>query len=86
MYIFDDCLSAIDKQKSKNILINLNKKMKSKTSIIVSHKISSLEKLDNIIVLKEGEIIQKGSHKALINTEGYYKEVFIKQTSNLENI
>jgi len=86
MYIFDDCLSAIDKQKSKNILINLNKKMKSKTSIIVSHKISSLEKLDDIIVLKKGEIIQKGSHKNLINTEGYYKEVFIKQSSNLENI
>ena len=86
MYIFDDCLSAIDKQKSKNILINLNKKMKSKTSIIVSHKISSLEKLDDIIVLKEGEIIQKGSHTDLINTEGYYKEVFIKQSSNLENI
>lgn len=86
MYIFDDCLSAIDKQKSKNILINLNKKMKSKTSIIVSHKISSLEKLDDIIVLKKGEIIQKGSHKTLINTEGYYKEVFIKQSSNLENI
>ena len=86
MYIFDDCLSAIDKQKSKNILINLNKKMKSKTSIIVSHKISSLEKLDDIIVLKKGEIIQKGSHTDLIKTEGYYKEVFIKQSSNLENI
>tara|TARA_B100001564_G_scaffold353638_1_gene362921 strand:- start:545 stop:2320 length:1776 start_codon:yes stop_codon:yes gene_type:complete len=86
MYIFDDCLSAIDKQKSKNILINLNKKMKSKTSIIVSHKISSLEKLDNIIVLKEGEIIQRGSHKTLIGKSGYYKEVFNKQSSNLENI
>ena len=60
--------------------------MKRKTSIIVSHKISSLEKLDNIIVLKEGKIIQKGSHKTLINQSGYYKEVFNKQSSNLENI
>ncbi len=86
MYVFDDCLSAIDKQKSKNILINLNKKMKRKTSIIVSHKISSLETLDNIMVLKKGKIIQTGSHKDLINQDGYYKEVFIKQSSNLDNI
>ena len=86
MYIFDDCLSAIDKQKSKNILINLNKKIKSKTSIIVSHKISSLKNLDNIIVLKKGKIIQTGTHKILIRKAGYYKDMFNKQSSNLENI
>ncbi|MBK5212997.1 MAG: ABC transporter ATP-binding protein [Flavobacteriaceae bacterium] len=77
--LFDDCLSAVDTETEEEILQNLQKISKAKTTIIVSHRISSAKNASKIIVLEEGEIIQHGTHNQLVNTEGYYKELYAKQ-------
>ncbi len=77
--LFDDCLSAVDTETEEKILNNLNRITKGKTTIIVSHRISSAKGADKIIVLDEGQIIQSGAHDSLIGVEGYYKELYIKQ-------
>ncbi len=77
--LFDDCLSAVDTETEEEILQNLNKISKEKTTIIVSHRISSVKNANKIIVLEEGKIIQSGTHNQLVNTEGYYKELYAKQ-------
>ncbi|MFC2110766.1 ABC transporter ATP-binding protein, partial [Bacteroidota bacterium] len=71
--IFDDCLSAVDTETEEQILKNLNRISKNKTTIIVSHRVSSAKNADKIIILDEGEIIQQGTHNQLVNTEGYYQ-------------
>jgi ATP-binding cassette subfamily B multidrug efflux pump len=77
--LFDDCLSAVDTETEEQILQNLNKISKNKTTIIVSHRISSAKNATKIIVLNEGTIIQQGTHTELVNSEGYYKELYAKQ-------
>ncbi len=77
--LFDDCLSAVDTETEEEILQNLNKISSDKTTIIVSHRVSSAKNADTIIVLEEGEIIQQGAHNELVNTDGYYKELYTKQ-------
>lgn len=82
--LFDDCLSAVDTETEEQILKNLNRVSKDKTTIIVSHRISSAKNADKIIVLEDGKIIQEGDHLSLINTEGYYKDLYLKQLSEKE--
>ena len=82
--LFDDCLSAVDTETEEEILNNLNKISKDKTTFIVSHRVSAAKNADKIIVLDNGEIIQQGTHNQLINTEGYYKELYLKQLSEKE--
>ena len=82
IYIFDDCLSAIDANKEKKILNNLKKETSSNTTIIISHRISSLENSNNIIVLEKGKIIEEGSHKTLIKNKGFYSQIHVNQTTN----
>lgn len=77
--ILDDCLSAVDAKTEVKILENLNRIMKEKTSIIISHRISAVKDADLIIVLEEGEIIQRGTHTELINEIGIYKDIYEKQ-------
>tara|TARA_R110000772_G_scaffold43763_1_gene100828 strand:- start:180 stop:1058 length:879 start_codon:yes stop_codon:yes gene_type:complete len=77
--LFDDCLSAVDTETEEEILQNLNSISNNKTTIIVSHRISSVKNATKIIVLENGEIIQKGSHQELVNSEGYYKELYAMQ-------
>lgn len=79
--LFDDCLSAVDTETEEKILKNLFKISQDKTTIIVSHRVSSAKNADKIIVLDDGEIIQKGTHDTLINTDGYYKDLYVKQLS-----
>ena len=79
--LLDDCLSAVDTETEEKILKNLNKISKGKTSIIVSHRVSSAKNADKIIVLDAGEIVQQGTHNTLIETEGYYKDLYLKQLS-----
>ncbi|NQY05256.1 MAG: ABC transporter ATP-binding protein [Flavobacteriaceae bacterium] len=83
-FLFDDCLSAVDTETEERILKNLKQISQGKTSIIVSHRISSVKHSDYIIVLDEGEIIQQGIHEQLINQEGYYKDLYLKQLSEKE--
>jgi ATP-binding cassette subfamily B protein len=82
--LFDDCLSAVDTETEEKILKNLVKLTKGKTTIIVSHRVSSAKNADQIIVLDDGKIIETGSHESLINSEGYYKELYTKQLSEKE--
>ena len=82
--LFDDCLSAVDTETEGQILKNLNKLTKEKTTIIVSHRVSSAKNADIIIVLEDGRVTQTGNHNTLVNTEGYYKELYNKQLSEKE--
>lgn len=66
LLIFDDCLSAVDSETEEFIIGNLKKEMGGKTSVIVSHRISSIKDADLILYLKEGEIIEMGSHDELM--------------------
>ncbi|WP_422090657.1 ABC transporter ATP-binding protein [Tenacibaculum ovolyticum] len=77
--IFDDCLSAVDTETEEQILLNLEQVSSDKTTVIISHRVSSVKKADKIIVLEEGKIIQQGVHNQLINEEGYYKELYKQQ-------
>jgi len=82
LYIFDDCLSAVDANKEQKILNNLKKETKNKTTIIISHRISTIEESDNIIVLDEGRIIEEGSHKQLLENQSFYSQIHVNQTHN----
>ena len=84
IFILDDCLSAIDAKKEKKILDNLRNKQKNITSIIVSHKINSIKESNKIIVLSEGNIIEEGTHKNLLNKKGFYYDIYNKQIQELE--
>lgn len=77
--IFDDCLSAVDTETEEIILANLKRIMEGKTTIMISHRISSVKHADKIIVLQDGVIIEEGSHEDLIEKKGYYKTLFDKQ-------
>ncbi|AXB56966.1 MULTISPECIES: ABC transporter ATP-binding protein [Flavobacterium] len=82
--LFDDCLSAVDTETEEMILNNLFEISKDKTTIIVSHRVSSAKNADKIIILEDGRIIQQGSHNQLINQEGYYASLYLKQLSEKE--
>ena len=82
--LFDDCLSAVDTETEEKILNSLRKISEGKTTIIVSHRVSSAKDADKIIVLEDGKIIQNGTHESLVNSDGYYKELYLKQLSTKE--
>ncbi len=77
--LFDDCLSAVDTETEEQILKNLFRISKNKTTIIVSHRVSSVKNANRIIVLEDGKIIQQGAHNELVNQQGYYQELYNKQ-------
>lgn len=77
--IFDDCLSAVDTETEEKILSNLERVSKNKTTIIISHRVSSAKNADKIIVLDDGNIIQQGVHNQLVAEKGYYKELYEQQ-------
>lgn len=82
--LFDDCLSAVDTETEEAILNNLYEICKDKTTIIVSHRISSAKNADRILIIEDGKITQQGSHNQLINQEGYYASLYLKQLSEKE--
>jgi ATP-binding cassette subfamily B multidrug efflux pump len=77
--VLDDCLSAVDTKTEEDILRELKEIMKQRTCIIVSHRISAIRDADEIIVLHEGRIIERGTHDSLIGQKGYYYELYMKQ-------
>lgn len=77
--IFDDCLSAVDTETEEIILENLGKATKGKTTIIISHRTSSVKNADHIIVLDHGRVVQSGVHEDLILKEGYYRDIYNQQ-------
>jgi len=82
--LLDDCLSAVDTETEETILNNLLAYCKDKTTIIVSHRVSSAKNADQIIILEEGKIIEQGTHNQLLDNNGYYKQLYIKQLSEKE--
>jgi len=82
--LLDDSLSSVDIKTEEKILKNLKKIRTNKTTIIVSHRISSIKHCNKIIVLKKGEIIQQGNHNNLINKNGYYNKLYKKQNTEKE--
>ena len=80
--LFDDCLSAVDTDTEEEILKHLKSVSKNKTTLIVSHRISSLKHADQIVVFENGKIVQQGRHTDLIGVDGYYKELFEIQQVN----
>ncbi len=79
LLIFDDCLSAVDTETEEEILSNLKQVIMGRTTLIISHRVSSVKNADNIIVLDHGQIIELGSHLELINKKGSYFELFKMQ-------
>jgi ATP-binding cassette subfamily B protein len=82
--IFDDCLSAVDTETEEEILGNLKRIMSGKTTIIISHRVSSVRHADNIIVMENGSIAEQGTHEELLTRKGLYAELYKKQVEDLQ--
>ncbi|MDE5546247.1 MAG: hypothetical protein K2I88_02160 [Anaeroplasmataceae bacterium] len=77
--IMDDSLSAVDGKTEANIIHSLKKYRSNKTNIIVAHRLSAVMHANQIIVLDEGHIVERGTHEELMNLKGWYYEQFIAQ-------
>jgi ATP-binding cassette subfamily B protein len=85
MLILDDCLSAVDTHTEHKILNNLKKIMVGKTSLIISHRVSSAKLANRIMVLQDGQIVETGNHAQLMKRKGYYYELYQNQLNEEEN-
>lgn len=81
--IFDDSLSAVDANTEEKILKTLQTEMRGKTSIIISHRISTIRHADQIIVLDKGRIVERGTHESLLERNGIYKNMFVQQSNEM---
>ena len=77
--ILDDCLSAVDTNTENIILNNMKRIMANRTSVIISHRVSSAKLADKIVVLDDGKIVERGTHTELMALNGAYKELYEKQ-------
>ncbi|MCF6095220.1 ATP-binding cassette domain-containing protein [Microaerobacter geothermalis] len=77
--ILDDSLSAVDAKTEERILENIRKERRGKTTIIAAHRLSAIHHADLILVLDQGEMIEKGTHDSLMATQGWYSEQFRRQ-------
>ena len=77
--IFDDCLSAVDTETEEKILQNLKSIMEDRTTIIISHRVSSVKHCDEILVLDDGKILERGTHDQLTKSKGSYYEIHEQQ-------
>jgi len=86
--ILDDCLSSVDAQTEAEILQGLRAILKEKTCLIISHRISAVKEADEIIVLDDGKIIERGNHEDLVRQEGVYADLYQQQrlSEELEQI
>jgi ATP-binding cassette subfamily B protein len=83
--VLDDCLSAVDTETEDKILIELQKEKTSRTTIIVSHRISTIRNAKHIIVIDDGSVIEQGSHAVLLKNKGFYYDLYKKQQTDLKN-
>lgn len=86
LLLFDDCLSAVDTKTEERILSNLKEEMLNRTSIIISHRVSTVKNAHDIIVLDNGKILEQGNHETLIEKNGLYKELYEKQLLEEEKL
>ena len=83
--VLDDCLSAVDTETEDKILKELQKDKEDRTTIIVSHRISTIRNAKHIIVIDDGSVVEEGSHSALLKRKGFYFELYKKQQSDLKD-
>jgi ATP-binding cassette, subfamily B, multidrug efflux pump len=79
LVIFDDCLSAVDAKTENEIIANLYEYLENRTAIIITHRIFSLFHFDKIVVIEDGQIVEKGTHEELLNLNGFYTELYNRQ-------
>ena len=84
IFILDDVTSAVDMETEKKIQYELKNMEEKKTTFIIAHRISSLKQADLILVLDNGEIVEKGTHEELVKKGGYYSNIFYTQYGNLD--
>src|SRR5205823_11908602 len=77
--ILDDALSSVDTYTEEQILRQLKHVMRDRTSILISHRVSTVKEADEIVVLNQGAIVERGTHEQLLRREGYYAELHKKQ-------
>jgi ATP-binding cassette subfamily B protein len=77
--VLDDALSAVDTYTEEEILSRLSGVMRSRTTIIVSHRVSTVRTADQILVLDDGAIVERGTHDQLVAHNGLYAELYRKQ-------
>ena len=77
--IFDEATSSLDSVSEKYIQTALNELKLGKTTIIIAHRLSTVESANNIIVMDKGKIIESGSHNNLINDKSYYYKLYNSQ-------
>ena len=82
--VLDDCLSAVDTETEDKILKELQKENEDRTTVIVSHRISTIRNAKEIIVIEEGRLVEKGSHSVLLKKKGFYFDLYKKQQSDLK--
>jgi len=75
LLVFDDCLSAVDAKTEHRIASSLNQFLENRTALIITHRIFPSFKFDQIVVMENGTIIEKGTHEELINLKGYYHDL-----------
>lgn len=80
LILLDEPTSALDTESEQKVLLALNNLIKGKTSIIVAHRLSAFRHTDRIVCMDDGKIVQQGTHDELINVEGLYRNLYIKQT------
>lgn len=77
--VLDDCLSAVDNETEEHILDAIRDDLNQKTSVIISHRISSIKYADQIIVMGDGQVLESGTHDELMKANGAYREIYRKQ-------
>ena len=76
MLILDDSTSSVDAKTESQIQAALDEVMKGRTTFIIAHRISSVRRADQILLLEDGEIVERGTHRELLDKKGHYQEVY----------
>ena len=81
LLILDDCLSAVDTETENRILDRLKEQSQNQTTLIVSHRISTIRNAEKIIVINQGGIVESGTHDSLLENKGFYYDMYQQQLS-----